>query len=119
MMEGKILKVKRAYSLDADVAEFLDMQKNSSKFLNHILREYMTRMESSVPQEKLLLLEGIWGDLYANLEKEITRERMNFPSQGYVVSTGLVKTVHTIVKKCGYKLSEKDCRDYLQMKMVL
>ena len=113
------MKIKRAYSLDKEVVEFLDMQKNSSKFLNHIIKEYMVMMQSSVSPEKLQVFETIWGELYANLEKQITRERMSFPDQGYVVSSGLVKTVHTITKKLGYKVSEKDCRDYLQMKMVL
>ena len=113
------MKVKRAFSLDADIVEFLDSRKNASKFLNHIVKGYILQTKSSISPDKMHVMDLAWGELYANLEPQITKERVNFAKQNYVVSAELVKTVHTITKRLGYKLSEKDCREYLTMKMIL
>jgi preprotein translocase subunit SecA len=113
------MKVKRAFSLDAEIVEFLDSQKNASKFLNHIVRQYILMTTTNIDEGKKHSMDLAWGELYINLEDKLCREKINFPKQNYTISDELVKTVHAIMKRLKIKVTEDDCRNYLIQKMIL
>lgn len=112
------MKERKSFALDPDVKDFVDSQKNASKFVNHILRLYMINSFGGLTESQLKDFERVWIDIYPDIEDLVITERKTLPDRNYVVSDAIIKLFYDICIGLGMKVSISSCRGFITTKII-
>lgn len=112
------MKERKTFALDPDVMEFVNAQKNCSKFVNLILKRYMINSFGSLSESQIKDFERVWEDIYLDIEELIIAECKTLPDRNYRVSEATVRLFFDICTKSGMIVSLKNCKSFVTTKLM-
>lgn len=112
------MKVRQTFALDPDVREFVNMQKNASKFVNLVLKRYMINSFGDLSESKIKDFERVWEDVYPDIEELIAFERKTLSERQYKVSESIINLFYDICIRVNLNVSKKDCKSFITTKVI-
>lgn len=112
------MRRRKTFSLDDDVAAYIEEHKNESKFVNDILKLHMFNQRCVIPLPLYERLQGVYIDVYPEICTIIQAEEKTLSQRQYRVSEGIVKVFYEICKGLNVDCSVEECRTFITGKLV-